>query len=153
MQQEILQVRAVRRMLVDMPPEPVQLTTDARNQQIKVKSSVDSARLSDFTIEAELDKERVWYVRGLALERFSQMTNWDYFEATLRFQRVLQAVGLWEALERKGVLPGDSVVIGEAEFVWHADRSEGKLYESWLNGLNASKNPGRGSARWPHMAG
>lgn len=29
-------------------------------------------------------------VSGEALERFAQMTNWDYYEAVRRFQRVLQ---------------------------------------------------------------
>jgi GTPase len=148
-----LQVRAVRKMLDEMPEEVNALETAARNQQVKIKSTTDHARLDDFTIESELAEHRTWFVRGVALERFAQMTNWDYFESSLRFQRVLQTIGLWTALERQGVVPGDSVVIGEAEFTWSSDRSDGNLYESWLNGLKARGKVGKGSSSWPHMTG
>ena len=30
---------------------------------------------------------------GAAIERFASMTNWDYYEAAVRFQSVLQASG------------------------------------------------------------
>ena len=32
-------------------------------------------------------------VSGVALERFAAMTNWDYYEASLRFQKVLEVAG------------------------------------------------------------
>ena len=32
-------------------------------------------------------------VTGEAIERFAQMTNWDYYEAANRFQKVLEAAG------------------------------------------------------------
>lgn len=28
--------------------------------------------------------EQLFYVRGAAIERFAQMTNWDYYEAVKR---------------------------------------------------------------------
>ena len=36
---------------------------------------------------------RMRQVSGEALERFAAMTNWDYYEASLRFQKVLEVSG------------------------------------------------------------
>ena len=81
------------------------------------------------------------------------MTNWDYFEATLRFQRVLQACGVSASLRAQGVEEGDSVVIGGVEFAWSNDQTDGALYESWINDLNSRGKVGKGSQRWPHVSG
>jgi GTP-binding protein len=59
-----------------------------------------------------------WRVEGIAIERAAQMTNWDYYEAAMRFQRILRALGITEALRAAGVAEGDTVQIGEVELVW-----------------------------------
>jgi len=60
----------------------------------------------------------VWYVEGIAIERAAQMTNWEYYEATMRFQRILKALGIMEALRTAGVKDGDTVRIGDVELIW-----------------------------------
>ena len=42
--------------------------------------------------------------QGAAIERFSQMTDWGYYEAARRFQRVLVAAGIDTALKARGAL-------------------------------------------------
>ena len=42
--------------------------------------------------------------QGAAIERFAQMTDWGYYEAARRFQRVLVAAGIDGALRARGVL-------------------------------------------------
>jgi GTP-binding protein len=59
-------------------------------------------------------------VEGAALERFVQMTNWDYFESFKRFARVLTMSGVEKALNEAGAGEGDRVVIGKYEFEWSA---------------------------------
>ncbi|HEY52964.1 MAG TPA: GTPase ObgE [Caldilineae bacterium] len=60
-----------------------------------------------------------WIVRGKRIERAAAMTNWDYYEAILRFQRILEAMGIARALEDAGVQEGDTVFIGDAsELTW-----------------------------------
>jgi GTP-binding protein len=59
-----------------------------------------------------------WYVEGIAIERAAQMTNWSYYEAAMRFQRILAAMGITQALRDAGVQDGDTVRIGEVELVW-----------------------------------
>jgi hypothetical protein len=44
------------------------------------------------------------------------MTNWNYYEAVQRFQRILDAEGISEALENKGAKAGDLVMIGDWDF-------------------------------------
>ena len=66
---------------------------------------------------AQLENDR-WLVEGIAIERAAQMTNWDYYEAAMRFQRILQAMGITEALRKAGVQEGDQVVIGDTELIW-----------------------------------
>ena len=71
-----------------------------------------------FTIEQDRRMDDVWHVRGRRIERVAAMTNWGLPEAVLRFQRILEALGIRQALEEAGAGPGDTVLIGDAELVW-----------------------------------
>jgi len=64
------------------------------------------------------EEEDVWRVRGLRVERLAEMTIWNLEEAVRRFQRMLERMGITDALEEAGVQPGDTVCIGEKELVW-----------------------------------
>ena len=57
-------------------------------------------------------------VKGVAIERAAAMTYWDNYESIRRFQRILQALGITDALREKGIEDGDSVKIGEYELTW-----------------------------------
>ena len=60
----------------------------------------------------------VFLVSGKAIERAVMMTYWDYDDAIMRFQRILEATGITAALEAAGVKVGDTVYIGEMELEW-----------------------------------
>jgi Obg family GTPase CgtA-like protein len=45
-----------------------------------------------------------------------RMTNWDYYEATRRFQRILEAQGITAALSAAGARQGDLVTVGDMQF-------------------------------------
>jgi GTP-binding protein len=64
-----------------------------------------------------------FYVEGIAIERAAAMTNWDYYEAGARFQRILKALGITEVLREQGVQDGDVVRIGDTELVWGYDNA------------------------------
>ncbi len=68
-----------------------------------------------FTIEREGE---AWRVRGVAIERAAVMTRWDLDEATTRFQRILNALGITAALQVAGIQYGDMVHIGKVELEW-----------------------------------
>ncbi|MCC9076942.1 GTPase ObgE [Litorilinea aerophila] len=65
----------------------------------------------------------VWQVKGIAIERAAQMTNWDYYEAAMRFQRILAALGIRDALREAGINEGDTVRIGDVELIWGYDNA------------------------------
>lgn len=71
-------------------------------------------------------EEGVWQVEGIAIERAAVMTNWDYYEAAMRFQRILKAMGIHEALREAGVEDGDTVRIATAELVWGYENAFGE---------------------------
>lgn len=68
-----------------------------------------------FSIEK---KEENFIVHGVAIERAAAMTYWDNYESIRRFQRILQALGITEALRGQGVEEGDTVEIGDFELSW-----------------------------------
>jgi GTP-binding protein len=68
-----------------------------------------------FSIAQEEDG---WRVRGSEIERVVAMTNWEYDEAVMRFQRILEAMGISAALEKAGIEVGDTVRIGDIELEW-----------------------------------
>ena len=62
-----------------------------------------------------------WVITGKRIERAAAMTNWDYYEAALRFHRIMEAMGVAEALEQAGVENGDTVIIGDVVLEWSDD--------------------------------
>jgi len=69
-----------------------------------------------FTIRRD---EAGWHVQGERIERIAGRTRWDLYEALGRFQRVLERMGISQALEEAGVQVGDTVFIGETELEWN----------------------------------
>jgi GTPase len=69
-----------------------------------------------FTVEREPDG--AWRVRGRRIERIVVMTRWEYYDAVMRFQRILEALGITQALREGGIDEGDTVRIGEKELEW-----------------------------------
>jgi GTP-binding protein len=63
--------------------------------------------------------ENGWHVRGQAIERAAKMTYWEHDQSVLRFHRILEVVGIDQALRDAGVKDGDTVWIGEEfELEW-----------------------------------
>ena len=115
----------------------------------RVARPADGKSLNDFTI---VDTPYAFIVEGAALERFVQMTNWDYFESFKRFARVLTMSGVEKALNDAGAGEGDRVVIGKYEFEWSGDRREKSLFDSW-KAKQDEKPAGttlQGTRHWPH---
>ncbi len=68
-----------------------------------------------FTISRE---NAGWRVHGEAIERAAAMTYWEYDQSVRRFQRILGALGIEDALRAAGVREGETVYIGEYELEW-----------------------------------
>ena len=71
--------------------------------------------------EAAFELKRIpdgWRIVGQAIERAAAMTYWEYFESVRRFHRILESMGIEQALLDAGIEEGDRIVIGEYELVW-----------------------------------
>src|SRR5690349_9915780 len=70
----------------------------------------------EFQITREGTNE--WRVSGVAIERAAAMTYWQHDGSVRRFQRIMETIGVEEALRKAGVQEGDTVAIGEFELEW-----------------------------------
>jgi GTP-binding protein len=59
-----------------------------------------------------------WRIMGASIERAAAMTYWNSGASIRRFQRILEALGIDEALRDAGVKQGDTVSVGEYELEW-----------------------------------
>ncbi len=100
--------------LLDSLPEEEFHAEDTTPDEMPVYELVEDDM--NFTIEKV--KDGAYRVHGKRIERAVAMTYWDYEDSLMRFQRILAAMGISEALEEAGVEVGDSVHIGEMELEW-----------------------------------
>jgi GTP-binding protein len=70
-------------------------------------------RLETFTIEAT---GGAYVVHGAQLERLFAKADLDNEDAVAYLQEIVERAGLNEALRRSGAVPGDTVLVGDAEF-------------------------------------
>ena len=68
--------------------------------------------------KVSLNREGEYVVRSADAIRIAGMVDLDRWEARMQFYRRLQHTGVVKALEDAGVQPGDTVHIGELEFLW-----------------------------------
>jgi GTP-binding protein len=69
-----------------------------------------------FTISREPDGS--FRVRGESIERAAAMTYWEEEAAVIRFQRLIERLGIDAALRKAGIQQGDMVAIGEFDLEW-----------------------------------
>ena len=70
----------------------------------------------EFNVTREGTNE--WRVSGTAIERAASMTYWQHDGSVRRFQKIMETIGVDEALRKAGVQEGDTVAIGEFELEW-----------------------------------
>ena len=68
-----------------------------------------------FTIK---QTEEGWQVRGEAIERAATMTYWEHRESVRRFQRLMENIGVEDALREAGIEEGETVFVGEYALEW-----------------------------------
>ena len=80
-------------------------------EDIVIQPEIDEG----FTIEQESEG---WRVKGQNIERIASMTYFEFDDTLLRFQKILEVMGISKALAKAGVEVGDIVHIGEHELEW-----------------------------------
>jgi len=88
------------------------------------KTEIDENELPVYRFEKDpqnyviLKTDRGWRISGEAIERAAAMTYWEHFQSIRRFHRILEAMGVDEAMKEAGVVKGDIVLIGDHELMW-----------------------------------
>jgi GTP-binding protein len=59
-----------------------------------------------------------WRVSGAAIQRAAEMTYWEHYQSVRRFAKLLETLGIEDALRKAGVQEGDTVYIGDYELEW-----------------------------------
>ena len=98
---------AAYQKLADIPVEAVDETLPV------YKPDVDP---NLFEIKREDDGN--WRVTGVAIERSAKMTYFEHDGSLRRFQKMLEKLGVDNALREAGVEEGDTVYIGNFELEW-----------------------------------
>lgn len=92
--------------------------------EYRYSSELEDDELPVYTLESDpqefviLKTDRGWRVSGKGLERAAAMTYWEHFQSIRRFQKILEVMGVDQALREAGIRPGDTVVIGGHELEW-----------------------------------
>jgi GTP-binding protein len=90
----------------------------------RTEETPEAEALPLYTVESDpnvfeiVKTTKGWRVKGAAIERAAAMTYWEYDQSVRRFQKILQTLGIEDALREEGVTPGDSVLIGDYELEW-----------------------------------
>jgi GTP-binding protein len=74
----------------------------------------EDPRIFEITREGENE----WRISGVAIERAAKMTYWEHDGSVRRFQKILDTLGIKDALRKAGVQDGDTVAINEFELEW-----------------------------------
>lgn len=96
------------KQMLDEAPDPIMRHG---SEEIVIQPELDEG----FTIEREEDR---WRVCGQKIERIAAMTYFEFDATLLRFQKILEVMGISQALEKAGVQVGDTVHIGDHELEW-----------------------------------
>jgi len=59
-----------------------------------------------------------WRVSGVAIERAAKMTYWEHDGSVRRFQKLMDKLGVNDALREAGVQSGDTVFVGDFDLEW-----------------------------------
>jgi GTP-binding protein len=70
----------------------------------------------EFVVRREGTNE--WRISGVAIERAASMTYWQHDGSVRRFQKIMETLGVDEALRKAGIQEGDTVAIGDFELEW-----------------------------------
>lgn len=105
-------MQRVRKLVDSMPQQNVLELFTGEQERVNFDDDIDES----FEVFTDDRFPGQFRVAGQKIERIVAMTNWDYYEAVQRFQRILEAEGINEALKEAGAQEGDLVMIGDWDF-------------------------------------
>jgi len=71
-----------------------------------------------------------YQIYGRKIQDMVNMTHFNQAEGVLRLRNAFKKIGLEKALVKKGIQPGDVIVVGEKEFEWSGTDLDNELAEN-----------------------
>lgn len=104
-------MRRLRKLVNALPP-----VDDLFDGETVKELDSPAAEDTGFDIETDPAYPGQFRITGTRLVQIARMTTWDYYEAVQRFQRVMEAMGVDDALKKAGAKTGDLIMIDEWDF-------------------------------------
>ena len=129
-------MQRLRKLVASLPDQdPLELFTEEEEMV-----SFDEAVSDKFEVFTDDNFPGQFRVVGEKIEKVVKMTNWDYYEAIQRFQRILDAEGINAALKELGAQEGDLVMIGDWDFNYY-DKKNRWVTDLGLENINPRQRP------------
>jgi GTP-binding protein len=103
----------VRELLWEASRQLAEAPVIVRQAELPVYKPADDPR--EFHIEEQGD---VFILTGAAIERAAEMTYWEYDDSIRRFQKLMERLGVDDALRKAGIQEGQIVRIKDYELIW-----------------------------------
>eukprot|EP00981_Chlorochromonas_danica_P008350 scaffold2136_cov170-Ochromonas_danica.AAC.4 len=126
------------RKLVDSLPKQTYYELFEDGSENLERVNFEEEETDDFEILTDERYPNQFRIVGRKIEKVVEMTNWDYYESVLRFQRIMEAQGISDALEEAGAVQGDLVMIGDYDFNYW-DRRNRWVADLGLQDVNPRK--------------
>ncbi len=114
-------LRRAATQLAELPAAEPLPAIERRALAEKPAPAVAEPEDKSFTIVR--DRDGAWLVQGPYIEKIVKMTRWEYYDAVMRFQRILEALGITAAMRERGVKEGETVRIGAMELEWSEEHA------------------------------
>lgn len=112
--------------LLDSLPEASELDEAAETAEEGVVYRYESSGDMDFTISRD---NETFVVNSPSIEKLMKRTQFNSYEAIVRFGRILRRAGVDDALRKRGAKDGSIIRIGEFEFEFFEGGSDNYLFE------------------------
>ena len=103
----------VRELLWEASRQLAEAPVIVQQAELPVYKPVEDPR--EFHIEEQGD---VFILTGAAIERAAEMTYWEYDDSVRRFQKLMERLGVDDALRKAGIQEGQIVRIKDYELIW-----------------------------------
>jgi GTP-binding protein len=87
-------------------------------EEVEAPMPVYRPQADEKQFEIKREGTNKWRISGAAIERSAKMTYWEHEGSLRRFQKLMEKLGVDEALRKAGIQEGDTVAIGDFELEW-----------------------------------
>ena len=89
--------------------------------EIVVEEDLGAYNNDDSSFEIFKVEKDTFIIEGGKIERIAGVTDERNSEQVIRFQNIMKGMGVFDALAKKGIKDGDTIIIGHLEFVFYSD--------------------------------